>query len=161
LTFYGDHAMFRDIEDPVAHLAALLGAVETGDYLALLAFLPVTPTLERFLKRQQQSLSHTLGCATTIGIGPRFLHSTGQLHKGGANNGVFLQLTAAALEDLDVPGANYTFGTLNLAQAMGDFEVLQTLKRRVLRVHVGTDIESGLVTLESLLDQAMSRIHSR
>ena len=77
--------------------------------------------------------------ATTLGYGPRFLHSTGQMHKGGANNGLFLQLTADQPEDVPIPGEEYTFATLAAAQALGDLRVLKERGRRVSRVHLGTD----------------------
>jgi hypothetical protein len=76
------------------------------------------------------------GCATMFGYGPRYLHSTGQLHKGGANNGVFLILTADAATDLPVPGHPFTFGVLEQAQAIGDFQSLGRLSRRALHVHM-------------------------
>ena len=85
--------------------------------------------------------------ATTLGYGPRFLHSTGQLHKGGANTGVFLQLTADTKDDLPVPGESYSFATLRDAQALGDLQVLKRRGRRVLRVHLGADIDAGLEAL--------------
>ena len=74
--------------------------------------------------------------AVTLGFGPRFLHSTGQLHKGGANNGLFLQITADPLKDFEIPTQGMSFGTLELAQALGDYEALKACKRRVLRVHL-------------------------
>ncbi|HEY5450704.1 MAG TPA: hypothetical protein VIQ54_18250, partial [Polyangia bacterium] len=87
--------------------------------------------------------------ATTVGYGPRFLHSTGQLHKGGPNTGVFLQLTADTKDDLPVPGESYSFATLRDAQALGDLQVLKRRGRRVLRVHLGKDVDAAL---ESLAD---------
>ena len=94
--------------------------------------------------------------ATTVGYGPRFLHSTGQLHKGGPNTGVFLQLTADVTEDLPVPGEAYTFGGLRDAQALGDLQVLRRRGRRAIRVHLGKDIESGLEQLLAIIGAATS-----
>ena len=85
-----------------------------------------------------------LRIATTFGYGPRFLHSTGQLHKGGPNTGLFLQIVDSPRSDLEVPGAGYTFGQLIRAQAVGDFRALTQKGRRVLRVDVGSDVPSGL-----------------
>ena len=79
--------------------------------------------------------------ATTVGFGPRYLHSTGQAHKGGPNSGVFLVITCDDAEDLPVPGQRYSFGTIKRLQARGDFEVLASRGRRVLRVHL-KDVES-------------------
>lgn len=76
------------------------------------------------------------GCATTLGFGPRFLHSTGQLHKGGANNGIFLQITADQPADVMIPDMGFSFGTLELAQALGDLEALLNRDRRVIRIHL-------------------------
>jgi transaldolase / glucose-6-phosphate isomerase len=92
--------------------------------------------------------------ATCVGFGPRFLHSTGQAHKGGPNSGVFLQITADDPEDLPVPGQRYSFGTIKLAQARGDFEVLSARGRRLLRVHL-RDVERGLESLYVAVKQAL------
>ena len=92
--------------------------------------------------------------ATTVGYGPRFLHSTGQLHKGGANSGVFLQLVAEAPKDLPVPGEAYSFATLRSAQALGDLQVLRRRGRRALRVTLGADVDGGLAALLATLEKA-------
>ena len=92
--------------------------------------------------------------ATTVGFGPRYLHSTGQAHKGGPNSGVFLLITCDEREDLPVPGQKYTFGTIKLAQARGDFEVLAARGRRLLRIHL-SDVESGLQRLHSVLHERL------
>ena len=94
--------------------------------------------------------------ATTVGFGPRFLHSTGQAHKGGPDSGVFLQITADAVEDAPVPGQRYTFATIELAQARGDFEVLNERGRRVLRVHLGAHVAAGLSILKTAVRQALA-----
>jgi hypothetical protein len=95
--------------------------------------------------------------ATTLGYGPRFLHSTGQLHEGGANNGVFLQLVADARQDLPVPGEAYSFAGLRDAQAQGDLQVLRRRGRRALRVDLstfGNDVEAGLAALLASIEKA-------
>jgi transaldolase/glucose-6-phosphate isomerase len=76
------------------------------------------------------------GCATTMGFGPRFLHSTGQLHKGGPDSGLFLQITAEPARDLDIPGQGMSFGILERAQALGDYEALAARERRILRLNL-------------------------
>jgi transaldolase/glucose-6-phosphate isomerase len=88
-----------------------------------------------------------LHLATTVGYGPRFLHSTGQLHKGGPNTGFFLQLIDEPKDDLPVPEADYTFGTLIRAQALGDYRALRQRDRRVLRVMLGHDVQGALAQL--------------
>jgi hypothetical protein len=90
--------------------------------------------------------------ATTVGYGPRFLHSTGQLHKGGPNSGVFIQVTCDDQEDLSIPGEPYSFGVLKAAQALGDMQSLTSRQRRVIRVHVGTDVVKGLARLEQTIE---------
>jgi hypothetical protein len=91
------------------------------------------------------------GCATTTGYGPRFLHSTGQLHKGGPDSGVFIQLTTPDKTDLEVPGEPYTFSILKQAQAQGDFQSLLSHGRRALRVDLSSDVLAGLQRLEQLI----------
>ena len=115
-----------------AHLA--LG--KPGDYVALLAYLTPDDALHRQLNELQGLVRDATRLACTSGFGPRFLHSTGQLHKGGPNTGVFLQATSDGGKDLPIPGQPYGFATLFAAQARGDLEVLQARGRRALRVHV-------------------------
>jgi len=91
-----------------------------------------------------------------VGFGPRFLHSTGQAYKGGPNSGVFLQVTCDDAEDLAVPGASYTFGTVKAAQARGDFQVLVDRRRRALRVHLGPHVARGLETLDRIVTAALA-----
>ena len=93
--------------------------------------------------------------ATCLGFGPRFLHSTGQAYKGGPDSGVFLQITCDDAVDLPIPGQRYTFGIVKAAQARGDFQVLAERNRRALRVHLGEDVQKGLVTLQSAIKQVL------
>jgi glucose-6-phosphate isomerase len=132
----------------------LLSLVSTGDYLALLAYLPRDPDLEARLGALRTELRDRFGVATTLGFGPRFLHSTGQLHKGGPPSGVFLQVTAEPHKDLPIPGWTETFGILVAAQALGDLASLQKRRRRVIRVHL-SDLETGLGRLEAMIRGAM------
>ncbi|MGI5835763.1 MAG: glucose-6-phosphate isomerase [Chloroflexota bacterium] len=115
-----------------------------GDYFALLAYLPATSQVDALLSSIRDKLRARTGLATTLGYGPRFLHSTGQLHKGGPNSGVFLQLTADEEVAVPVPGKPYDFGTLKMAQATGDWQALRQHGRRALWVHLGMDIAAGL-----------------
>jgi transaldolase / glucose-6-phosphate isomerase len=113
-----------------------------GDYIAINAYLPRNQRMLNSLQKLRRSILKDTGHATTLGFGPRFLHSTGQLHKGGPNNGVFLQITDQLLKDLDIPDQNMSFGTLESAQALGDLEALLARDRRAIRVHLTTaDIE--------------------
>ena len=93
--------------------------------------------------------------ATTIGYGPRFLHSTGQLHKGGADNGVYIQIVADDTRDIAIPGRPYSFGILKQSQAIGDFESLLKHDRRVLRIDLGKDISKGFKELYRILKRTV------
>jgi hypothetical protein len=96
------------------------------------------------------------GCATTAGYGPRFLHSTGQLHKGGPPTGVFLQLTADHPQDRQIPGWPYSFGRLIDAQAHGDREALRSHDRPVIHVHLGANLVDDIATLERAIGRALA-----
>jgi len=105
----------------VAALRAHLLRARTGDYIALLDYVEETPEIEASIQDIRLYLRAVTSCATTTGYGPRFLHSTGQLHKGGPNTGVFIQNTANDATDLPIPGEPYSFSILKQAQALGDF----------------------------------------
>ena len=126
---------YQGCSDLVGMVAAQINSTRAGDYFALLAYVPSNMTIVKRLKEVQRRLRHTTHRAVTVGYGPRYLHSTGQLHKGGANNGVFMIVTCEASDDLDIPNMPYSFGTLHAAQALGDFQSLQTHRRRVFRLH--------------------------
>ena len=128
-------------------VGAWLAGAKEGDYFSLQAYLAPTPETAEGLKTVRRALGERTGLATTSGYGPRFLHSTGQLHKGGPNTGLFLQIVDEAGEDLSVPETDYTFGALIEAQARGDFKALRQRGRRVLRVNVGKDVAVGLKRL--------------
>ncbi|NPV85180.1 MAG: bifunctional transaldolase/phosoglucose isomerase [Anaerolineae bacterium] len=107
-----------------------------GDYVAINAYLPRSDQMIALLQSVRSKISQRTGLATTLGFGPRFLHSTGQLHKGGADNGMFIQITSEPAIDLEIPGKGLTFGILERAQALGDFESLAARGRRVMRIHL-------------------------
>ncbi len=137
-------------EEPEA-LARTLGVwlakARSGDYVALQAYLAPTEETTAALQKIRLTLRDRLKLATTFGYGPRFLHSTGQLHKGGPNTGLFLQLLDEPTEDLPVPETGYTFGALIRAQALGDYQALKQRGRRVLRVQLNRDVAGGLARL--------------
>jgi len=108
----------------------------TGDYIAVNAYLPRDAKMTNSLQRFRIALREKTHCAVTLGFGPRFLHSTGQLHKGGPDNGLFLLITAEPETDIDIPNQGMSFGTLERAQVLGDYEALVARGRRVLRVHM-------------------------
>ena len=117
-------------------LRSFLDLAQPGDYVGLLAYLPAEPALEARLERLRTAIRNRKRVATTLGFGPRYLHSTGQLHKGGPNSGQFILITADSSPDLAIPGEPFSFGTLEMAQALGDFASLDGTGRRVLRVHL-------------------------
>ena len=137
--------------DAVACLAAHLGRIQAGDYFGINAYVEMNEPNQQELQAIRHLIRDTKQVATTLGYGPRFLHSTGQLHKGGPNTGVFLQITSDDAQDLSIPGQRYSFGTLKRFQAQGDFEVLAERGRRALRVHLGADVQAGLQTLREAI----------
>jgi len=124
-------------------------------YLSIQAFIAPTPARDEALARIRALLREATGCATTAGYGPRFLHSTGQLHKGGAPIGWFIQLTSDHPADRPIPGWPYTFGQLIDAQAQGDFEAIESHDLPIVRVHL-KDPEADLAILEAALAEALA-----
>src|SRR6266550_4055637 len=129
-----------------AAIQSLLGQVRAGDYVALLAFIAPSPEHDRALNSIRLAIRDSHRVATTVGYGPRYLHSTGQLHKGGPNTGVFLQLVGDDPHDVPIPGEKFSFGVLKQAQALGDFQALRNHGRRVLRVQMA-DVAQGLAKI--------------
>jgi len=136
-------------------VAGLLDSIEPGDYFAIMAYLHRTDAVDDAVARMRVEVAAEKGVATTSGYGPRFLHSTGQLHKGGPNTGVFLQLTGSADERVEVPGRSYDFATLKDAQALGDLAVLHDHGRRVMRVDLGDDVATNLGRLVEMIVEAV------
>jgi transaldolase/glucose-6-phosphate isomerase len=128
-------------------VTAHLKRAHAGDYIAMLDYIQETPEHEELIQAIRTHLRDSIHVATTTGYGPRFLHSTGQLHKGGPASGVFIQVTADNVVDVPLPNEAFTFGVLKQAQALGDFQSLSSRHRRAIRLHLGTDIEAGLRTL--------------
>ncbi len=139
---------------PAGVLRDHLGQLPVNGYLAIQAFIAPTDARDGALAAIRLRLRDATHRATTVGYGPRFLHSTGQLHKGGPPTGSFIQLTADHPADLPIPGAPETFGTLISAQAAGDFEALEAHGRPVLRIHLGADPDAGLAALATLVEAA-------
>jgi hypothetical protein len=158
LTLYGDAALrlTSGASDVTGELARHLARRRPDAYLCLQAFIAPTAARDESFARIRTLLRDRTQRATTAGYGPRFLHSTGQLHKGGAPIGWFLQLTADHPADLDIPGWPYTFGQLIDAQAAGDFAAIESHDLPILRVHLGADPDAGLAALERALAAALS-----
>jgi transaldolase/glucose-6-phosphate isomerase len=136
-------------------LRAHLATIKPGDYIAFLNYIEETPDLDDKFQELRTHLRDSTKCAVTIGYGPRFLHSTGQLHKGGPDTGVFFQIIANDKSDFAVPGEPYTFSILKQAQALGDFRALAKRGRRVIGVDLGNNTLSGLEHLSGLIAQAV------
>ncbi|MGB7921834.1 MAG: hypothetical protein WCF57_01185, partial [Pyrinomonadaceae bacterium] len=136
-------------------IAAHLARAGAGDYIALLDYIEETPEHEALMQAIRTRLRDATRCATTTGYGPRFLHSTGQLHKGGPDTGVFIQVTAPDHSDLPIPEQPYTFSILKQAQALGDFRSLSSRGRRAIRVDLGADTIAGLRRLDELIGEAL------
>jgi hypothetical protein len=147
LRLYGDAAtasLLKGAKTLADALNGHVGRIQAGDYVALTAYLQATAAHAEVLAAIRLHIRERFRVATTLGYGPRFLHSTGQLHKGGGDNGVFVQFTVDDPMDLSVPGEPYTFGLMKAAQALGDFQSLQNRKRRALRIHITGSVEAGL-----------------
>ena len=157
LTLHGDAALRLTGGDGTVagELARHLARRKPNAYLALQAFIAPSPAADAALDRIRLLLRDATRCATTAGYGPRFLHSTGQLHKGGPATGWFLQLTSDHPVDREIPGWPYTFGRLIDAQAEGDFAAIESHDLPILRVHL-SDVERGLAALEAALREAIA-----
>ena len=132
-------------------LGSLLSQAGAGDFLAIQAFVNQTAEVDGALAGLRERVTNRYKIPTTLGYGPRFLHSTGQLHKGGRNNGLFLQLTVQRGEDLPVPGEPYTLGVLAEAQALGDLRAMKERGRRAVSVQLGRDVAGEIARLANQL----------
>ncbi|MBI2460571.1 MAG: hypothetical protein HYV61_03465 [Candidatus Rokubacteria bacterium] len=142
IALYGDGATASAVAESRSFAAALkahLALLRPGDYAALTAYLHRGPGTEEALTAIRRRVRDRFRVATTVGYGPRFLHSTGQLHKGGGDNGLFLQFTADDRTDLPIPGEPYSFGIMKRAQA--------------LRVHLMGDPEAGLAKVRRAVER--------
>lgn len=153
--FYHQH--IEDLKDAFDKFFANIKTEPPRSYVAVQAYLPPTPETDRALQAIRLPIRDKFKVATTVGYGPRFLHSTGQLHKGDAGNGLFIQITSQPQRDADIPDeagaaeSSITFGVLKLAQALGDRKALLDEGRVVLRVHFSGESEAALQQLQSVL----------
>jgi hypothetical protein len=158
LTLYGDAELRltgNSNRTIVGELRRHLARRKPGAYLALQAFIAPTEERTAAFGEIRSMLRDGTGSATTAGYGPRYLHSTGQLHKGGPPTGWFVQLTGDHPADRPIPGWPYTFGQLIDAQAAGDFEAIEAHDLAILRVHLGRDPDAGLTALRHALAEAL------
>ena len=142
------------IEEIGDRLEEWIGMLRPDDYIGIQAYLPMDGPATRVLGELVRTLRDRHRAAVTLGYGPRFLHSTGQLHKGGAGNGLFLQIVDTPTPDLAIAEAGFTFGELIEGQAAGDFQALAARGRRVLRVRLGDDPVEGIKTVLGLVRAA-------
>jgi hypothetical protein len=132
-------------------ISEFLGLARSSDYLALLPYFLPTSARDKKLEALRRAVHDRTHVATTVGYGPRRLHSTGQLHKGGPDRGVFLLFMAVASKNLPIPGEEFGFAVLQRAQALGDFRSLSQEGRRVIRIHLGSNVDRGLKQILDML----------
>ncbi|HEX6323372.1 MAG TPA: hypothetical protein VFZ36_06570 [Vicinamibacterales bacterium] len=150
-------ALDRDSAPGSDGLANVLGSIGPRDYVGLLVWLTPGPALDDALQRVREKITLATGAATTVGIGPRYLHSTGQYHKGGPDTGVFIVITGDDATETEIPGAGYSFSVLKRAQAIGDLQALTAHGRRVARLYIGgADANAGPL-IEEAIDAALLR----
>ncbi len=138
-------------------MKSFLALSKPGDYIPFMAYLPMSEEVDDRLASIRATIQQALHLTTTFGYGPRFLHSTGQYHKGGPNTGLFIQLTADDLVDAQLPGQPYSFSVFKRAQAFGDLEALRQHERRVLRIDFGDDVVAGLERLDECIKSALKK----
>ncbi len=126
-----------------------------GDYVPIMAYITETGDVNRVAASIRAMIQKRLHLATTFGFGPRFLHSTGQYHKGGPNTGLFIQLTSDDFVDAPLPGRPYSFSVFKRAQAIGDLEALRKHDRRAIRIDLGRDVVAGMKAIEESIETAL------
>ncbi|MGH7686316.1 MAG: bifunctional transaldolase/phosoglucose isomerase [Candidatus Dormibacteria bacterium] len=141
-------------DSPADVLRSHVDSASAGDYVALMAYVTPNAANEAAMQRLRVQIRDARQVATTFGFGPRFLHSTGQLHKGGPNTGVYIQITGDDHEDVPIPDQRFTFSVLKQAQAAGDLQSLRDHGRRVIRVHVSGDLIEGIDSLTNACSAA-------
>ena len=159
MALYADPANAQALAGGDGSVQAMLEAhfrrVAAGDYVGVLAYIDRSHPHIAALQRVRKRIRDRKKVATVLGFGPRFLHSTGQAYKGGPNSGVFIQITSDPADDIPVPGRKYGFEVVEAAQARGDMGVLVERGRRVIRLHLGQDVDSGLKWLADAVDRAL------
>jgi transaldolase/glucose-6-phosphate isomerase len=150
-SIYGGEQVAQLIEENSDSAGSFINAfaalAQPGDYIAFLPYFMMTDTRTEIMQAWRQQTRDELQVATTLLNGPRYLHSTGQLHKGGPATGLYIILAGDEQNDLPIPGENYGFATLHEAQSLGDYRSLDEKGRRVIRINLGKDIDNGLTQL--------------
>lgn len=155
LSFYGDDGRGTNAAD---YLRDFFSQRRSGDYIALQAYLTESTEIGTALQGIRMKLRDTFTAATTLGYGPRYLHSTGQYHKGGPNNGMFIQFVADDQFEAPIPGRKYGFRTFKQAQALGDFEALRKHGCRIIKVNLGSDMIRGLEKFRAMMEEALTGV---
>ena len=132
-------------------VARLVSETKPGEYVGIQAYLPPDPDIDSHITEFRRRVTELSGVATTFGYGPRFLHSTGQVHKGGPSGGTFIQIVDEPQLEVEVPGSGYGFGKMISAQAEGDYSALRRVGRRVIRLSLGWDRLGGLQAIRESL----------
>jgi len=148
-------------KSPNGQINKLARMVKPGDYVSIQAYLPYSAEVDEALDKMRVMLRDRTGTPVTVGYGPRFLHSTGQLHKGGANNVVAVLLTYEPEDEALIPGEPFSFATLIRGQALGDFESLKAHGRRAIRLHLGNDVSAGFRKVLKVLSNGAKRARGR
>ncbi len=136
ISFFSETKQGEAVKSISSALTEFLSQADEHDYAAIMSFTEYGDEVTKSLQAFRNKIAKKFSLATTIGFGPRFLHSTGQLHKGGKNNGLFIQITNEIENDIEVPGQGYSFGVLITAQAQGDFNALKNKNRKVISLHI-------------------------
>jgi transaldolase/glucose-6-phosphate isomerase len=139
------------IDDLAYSLENWLNLTSEGDYIAIQAFFPSSSEIISSIQSIREKIAEKMCLPVTFGFGPRFLHSTGQLHKGGPDKGLFLQLVDAPDKEASIPESDNTFNSLIGAQSAGDYRALKKLQRRILRIDLGSDVQEALRSISSIL----------
>lgn len=155
--FYNQHA-----DSAVQLMEKFMSSYRPGDYITLQAYIPEEHRVNCIFRDMQVSIQKKFQLAVSTQFGPRYLHSTGQYHKGGPNNGIYIQFVCSSSDEIRIPGCAYTFGQLKRAQALGDREALMKYKRRVILVDLGHDYVHSLDTFKKVMEELrMTRKENR
>ncbi len=155
INFRPSHTLAASMKGLARTLRDIFNVLPTWGYLGFLPYLPYDPVVDEVVAEMRHIVRQERGCATIMGYGPRYLHSTGQLHKGGPISGAFLIFTRKRAKDYEpVPGFGVSFWHIEFAQAVGDFEALSGINRRVVHVHLPSDYRLGLRSFGKVLSRA-------
>ena len=163
-SIYGSQAIKalegKEYEQTEEFIDAFTALARPGDYVAFLPYFALTDERAEIMQAWRMQVRGKLKTATTLLNGPRYLHSTGQLHKGGPDSGLYILLVHNEESDLSIPGEQFGFGTLHEAQSLGDFRSLDNKGRRVIRINLGNDIDKGLGKLWNSLKASNKMQHA-